>query len=437
MRFDTMCNCIDENWKALKARIQASITGIKLNGTTYYQTDGTGICDLGTIETEPPTASEVLMDDGTSVQDAIDNHTAEIDNLGDGLADSVKNVEIVEVTDGLNIQTTKNGGSIEQGALIMADYGIALNGKKISVSDEITARIDDVYGIATTASTNADTGITLAGEAWDYANSVNDIAVAAQDTANVALENANNAFAKADNAIISIGTAIVDTALEMNIDKNDGSTATEPLFTAGTNLTWDGTTLNADYIKHSSKYAYGLVNLFKNAEINDIVRLETSASYDAIGVMLPMYYAINTGQYGAEMHVSSIGTTMKVIKYPMTNVQFIGIVTEKGTSYMRINIFQTTLNHYNLSANSEATVTVDSGSATTITVANALSAIDNTGFMGTLTINYSSSTDTATINPYYEPIMNTVSYEGVQTTVLCTLFYEIYSLTSCTAFIYT
>lgn len=216
MRFDTMCNCIDENWKALKARIQASITGIKLNGTTYYQTDGTGICDLGSIETEPPTASEVLMDDGTSVQDAIDNHTAKIDNLGDGLADSVKNVEIVEVTNGLNIQTTKNGGSIAQAGLISAGADMKMTGKTIDISDALKTTITSASETAESASTKADDAQTDATEA----------------------------LTKANAAITGIGTAVVDTALEMNIDKNDGSTATEPLFTAGTNLRWVDSTLH-------------------------------------------------------------------------------------------------------------------------------------------------------------------------------------------------
>lgn len=314
MRFDTMCNCIDENWKALKARIQASITGIKLNGTTYYQTDGTGICDLGTIETEPPTASEVLMDDGTSVQDAIDNHTAEIDNLDDGLADSVKNVEIVEVTNGLNIQTTKNGGSIEQAGLISAGANMTMTGKTIDISDALKNTIIGAVETAESASTKADDAQTDATEA----------------------------LTKANAAITGIGTTVVDTALEMNIDKNDGSTATEPLFTAGTNLTWDGTTLNAEggsgaTVLHGTNTTFA----YNNAKVGDIIIINktvSSASSYAYQQNIYVNYLITTGTYGAMMHLDydNMSYTSKMPTKAVFTLSAIGIVKEVTTS--RINL---------------------------------------------------------------------------------------------------
>ena len=44
--------------------------------------------------------------------------------------------------------------------------------------------------------------------------------------------------AKINGAISAIGASVVDTALEMNIDKADGSTATESLFSIGDGLEW-------------------------------------------------------------------------------------------------------------------------------------------------------------------------------------------------------
>ena len=333
MRFDTMCNCIDENWKALKARIQASITGIKLNGTTYYQTDGTGICDLGTIETEPPTASEVLMDDGTSVQDAIDNHTAEIDNLDDGLADSVKNVEIVEVTNGLNIQTTKNGGSIEQAGLISAGANMTMTGKTIDISDALKNTIIGAVETAESASTKADDAQTDATEA----------------------------LTKANAAITGIGTAVVDTALEMNIDKNDGSTATEPLFTAGTGLTWNENAI--DSVAYPKQV--GPSEIYNNTHGDDL--LYVVASRLTFTPKVPKNLTITTGAYGASI-TSATGSTDSTGSVTIKTLTYIGrLASTTGTLYSQFDSIASGL-MISGSTTADMSITVDEGEAFTATV---------------------------------------------------------------------
>lgn len=343
MRFDGMCKCIDENWNALKARIQASITGIKLNGTTYYQTDGTGICDLGTIETEPPTASDVKMADGTTVQDAITTNKTDIDTLNGEIDACLNSVGSVAVDNGLNINRTYIDGTESQAMFMTVDPDtITIDGKQIRVNDDVIADITTAKATATDAQT------------------------------------------KANSAIVQLGTAVVDTALEMNVDKADESTATIPLFTAGTNLSWDGTTLNAEGGTPTYPYKY---NRTADVYQNNTVLGKYSVYLNNIG-LYRNGFSIITGTYGAS--VSEIATTTTALTSKnIGSVEFgiIGIHNETG--YPRgdfvLGTFVNPKLSYNIITYDDLTFTVTIDDADPITITASLT-VD----LSTLRVQYTS-----------------------------------------------
>ena len=192
------CDCIDENWKALKARIQASLTAIKLNGKTYYQTDGTGICDLGTIEI-PSKASEITLDDGRTVEKAIaDDETA--------IAGKVNTVDIAEVTDGINMTVTTDT-STKQSVVFTVDDTLAVTGKTVGISDATDARIAKAQNDADTAQTTAEDAQADADNAMSAATTAQTAASTAMGKAETAIANAATAQSTADTAKTNAATA--------------------------------------------------------------------------------------------------------------------------------------------------------------------------------------------------------------------------------------
>lgn len=231
--WNELCGCIDENWKALKARIQASITGIKLNGTTYYQTDGTGICDLGEIQTEIPKASEIELDDGRDVQTAIVS-------IDEALPDKVIDVEPSAVTGGINLNETDGNGTVAR-TLIRADDSLAFDGLQIGISDKTDGRITEAMNTATTAGNKADDAQTDADSAMSAATTAKATADTALTKAETAITNAATAQATATTAQGTAETALSDastaqTTADTAIEKADNalSTATTANDTANT-----------------------------------------------------------------------------------------------------------------------------------------------------------------------------------------------------------
>jgi hypothetical protein len=338
--WNELCGCIDENWKALKARIQASITGIKLNGTTYYQTDGTGICDLGDIQTEIPKASEIELDDGRDVQTAI----VAID---DAMPDKVNDVEPMAVTDGINLNETDGNGTTAR-MLIRADDSLKFDGLQVGISDKTDGRITKALNTATTAGNKADDAQNTADTAITNAKTAQDTADSAQSTANTASSTASTAYqtavtakttaetadgvadeakttadsalTKAKNAIVSFVTSVTDKVLNATVTKGDDTTETVPLFTAGNNLSWNGKTLNA--VGGAAYTAGDGITLADGAfSVNYGSGLQLNASTNAIEVdssaMLAntMIVEITMQQFLSSNTVTVNGITYKPIEY--------------------------------------------------------------------------------------------------------------------------
>lgn len=224
--WNELCGCIDENWKALKARIQASITGIKLNGTTYYQTDGTGICDLGDIQTEIPKASEIELDDGRDVQTAI----VAID---DAMPDKVNDVEPTAVTGGINLNETDGNGTTAR-MLIRADDSLTFDGLQVGISDKTDGRITEALNTATTAGNKADDAQADADNAMSAATTANATANTALTKAETAITNAATAQATATTAQATAETAVADASTAQTTADNALSKATTANDTANT-----------------------------------------------------------------------------------------------------------------------------------------------------------------------------------------------------------
>ena len=320
------CNCIDENWKALKARIQASITGITVNGVTHYQTDGTGICDLGEIEGTKD-ANEIFLKDGRSVETAI----VTIDTA---LPGKVIDVEPSAVTGGINLNETDGNGTTAR-MLIRADDSLTFDGLQIGISDKTDTRITEALNTATTAGNkaddaqaDADSAMTAANKAIVNINTAMEItddylkyqlneahnngitgktSLFAVDRADLNMLNSSATFpilqlsddvkTKINGAISAIGASVVDTALEMNIDKADGSTATESLFSIGDGLEWVEGVLKASM--SSPKY----MSPFNPSTADNGVYLIKTSTTSQLRVLNS--YSITTGSYGGEIHPDS------------------------------------------------------------------------------------------------------------------------------------
>lgn len=325
------CKCIDENWKALKARIQASITGITVNGVTHYQNDGTGICDLGEIEGTTD-ANEIFLKDGRSVETAI----VTIDTA---LPGKVIEVEPSAVTNGINLMETDGNGTTAR-MLIRADDSLAFDGLQIGISDKTDTRITEALNTATTAGnkaddaqTDADSAMTAATTANGTANTaltkaeqaftaidelsafvvtVNEVADTANTRALNAYELAHNANETAQSAYNGFGTSVVDTTLEATLDKGDGSSETKQLFVAGNNLSWNGNTLNA---VGGAAYAAGDgITLADGAfSVNAGTGLQFNATDKSLEVDSSTTDALNTRVTNLETTASGLQTSVNAL----------------------------------------------------------------------------------------------------------------------------
>ena len=311
------CKCIDENWKALKARIQASITGITVNGITHYQTDGTGICDLGEIEGTTD-ANEIFLKDGRSVETAI----VTIDTA---LPGKVIDVEPSAVTGGINLNETDGNGTTAR-MLIRADDTLKFDGLTVGISDATNARITQAQADATTAGTKADDAQADADSAMTAATTANgtaNTALTKADTANATAHNAyelaTSANDRAMNAYTGFGISVVDTALEATLDKNDGTSETKQLFSIGDGLEWADTVLKA-----TGGSDGGGVTVTTLAEytptVGDIITLIKSVNIKNMNI--PSSYIITTGAYGGEMHSRLNAYTNTRLTYGQT-IQFL------------------------------------------------------------------------------------------------------------------
>lgn len=272
--WNDLCGCIDENWKALKARIQASITGIKLNGTTYYQSDGTGICDLGDIQTEIPKASEIELDDGRDVQTAIVS-------IDEALPDKVIDVEPSAVTGGINLNETDGNGTTAR-MLIRADDSLTFDGLQIGISDKTDGRITEAMNTATTAGNKADDAQTDADSAMSAATTAKATADTALTKSETAIETANSAMSTATTANDTANTA-KDTADTANATATDAqTTASTAKSTADTaKATADTAQATANTASSTASTAYQTAVTAKTtAETADGVADEAKATAD-------------------------------------------------------------------------------------------------------------------------------------------------------------
>ena len=120
--------------------------------------------------------------------------------------------------------------------------------------------------------------------------------------------------AKINGAISAIGASVVDTALEMNIDKADGSTATEQLFSIGDGLEWVEGVLKAtassaghtvtytDYIQN-----FNFVDWLTNASngLHILSGIPGYGGYLPTKVYTPTAATITATAYGYKLNVTS------------------------------------------------------------------------------------------------------------------------------------
>ncbi len=458
------CKCIDEDWKALKARIQASITGITVNGTTHYQTDGTGICDLGDIKGTDD-ADEIFMNDGRSVETAVTEDESAIKEIVKTIPGLVQDVAPNAVDNGINIQVTDGNGTIDR-MLIRADDSLSFDGLQVGISTKTDGRItealntattagnkaddaqtdaDTALSAATTANTTANTALSKAETAISTANTANSTAETAKttaetakttaetaettantanDTANVANSTASSAYqtavtakttaetadGNADTALTTalagikgLSPSVAETILNLIATKGDASTETVPLFTAGENLTWDGTTLNASGgggVSIETFNNYTLTAMLSIMNEGDIALL-SATSTASIYLESPKDLAITTGTYGGCMAVSGYTRYSLISSYQGITG---GIIVKGSNSYYFV--ISCNLTHHPMSYN--ASISIDGADAITASVGIG---------EGTTQVYYLQLSGNTWSN--FMTLDVPLTYEGIRTTVPC------------------
>ena len=267
------CCCDDKKVRDLEKKVNKAVYSVAVNGEIIYPNDGVGNVNLGDIGGSTD-ARDIKMPDGTSVAVAIEE-------TQNDLADKVSDVIPTPVTAGINLNETDGNGTVSR-MLIRADDTLKFDGLNVGISEATDARITQAQDDATTAGTKADDAQADA----DTAQATADVAVKTLDTTkiigdtttlqlNVEKNNGNKGIIqlladsddidmsdsygagatvlklkdtlkeKINGAISTIGAGVVDSALEMNIEKADGTTATEPLFSIGDGLEWSENVLKA------------------------------------------------------------------------------------------------------------------------------------------------------------------------------------------------
>ena len=340
------CCCDDKKVRDLEKKVNKAVYSVAVNGEIIYPTDGVGNVNLGDIGGSTD-ARDIKMPDGTSV-------AVNIDDLNTAVKDAVSEVVPTPVTDGINLNETDGNGTVSR-MLIRADDTLKFDGLNVGISEATDARITQAQADATTAGTKADDAQADADDALTKANaSINDIQVNKRATVGTKtqywLKNTMNdgstsdtplfsvnaddfevpgiydegyhqlaisdtLKAKINGAISAIGASVVDTALEMNIDKADGSTATESLFSIGDGLEWVEGVLKATassgghtitYTNYTQNFKFA--DWLKNAS-NGLYILTNLPGYNAdyfnTRVKIPSAATITATAYGYKLDVTS------------------------------------------------------------------------------------------------------------------------------------
>lgn len=347
------CCCDDKKVRDLEKKVNKAVYSVAVNGEIIYPTDGVGNVNLGDIGGSTD-ARDIKMPDGTSV-------AVNIDDLNTAVKDAVSEVVPTPVTDGINLNETDGNGTVSR-MLIRADDTLKFDGLNVGISEATDARITQAQADATTAGTKADDAQADADTAQATANTAKTTADGALTAANKAVINLNTSteitddylkyalneahnngvtgktslFAvdrgdlnmmnvadtfpvlqlsddvktKINGAISAIGASVVDTALEMNIDKADGTTATEQLFSIGDGLEWVEGVLKATGGSGVTASYHANATNFDDAKVGDILIL--------INAVIPgkYYYpdtlTIKSGLYGSYVSARSVGPSASI-----------------------------------------------------------------------------------------------------------------------------
>ena len=338
------CCCDDKKVRDLEKKVNKAVYSVAVNGEIIYPTDGVGNVNLGDIGGSTD-ARDIKMPDGTSV-------AVNIDDLNTAVKDAVSEVIPTPVTDGINLNETDGNGTVSR-MLIRADDTLKFDGLNVGISEATDARITQAQADATTAGTKADdaqadaddamtaankaivninTGMEITDDYLKYAlNEAHNNGVTgktslfAVDRADLNMMNVSDTFpilqlsddakTKINGAISAIGASVVDTALEMNIDKADGSTATESLFSIGDGLEWVEGVLKATassgghtvtYTNYTTNFKFA--DWLKNAS-NGLYILNTMKGYTldyfSTKVLVPTAATITATAYGYKLDVTS------------------------------------------------------------------------------------------------------------------------------------
>lgn len=370
------CRCIDENWKALKARIQASITGITVNGTTHYQTDGTGICDLGTIGGSD---DAIVSIKGTAL-----GHVQLIETTqGDGSTESVPFTQYtgtdfdVAYDDGTATyqvsiaQTVKNtiDGAVDAGVTAQTDAAKAQTTANAAFNGYTVARYEE------DATQFVGTDFTNANDAHDTKmlfKAGTGVSIGTDGDGPV-LNLADTIVAKINGSYAGMSIGVTDGQFLLHMTDNEGNSDELPLFTAGTNLSVEegdtGYVLNAEGGSGGSGLAYIHAKI---SELYSGKTLDVGDIFTVNGTFYPSWYIptvinITTGSYGACV-ASYSGFTALTISTGQLQYGVTGKCISKVSSDMFIatGICATPINSINTTATVSFTISVDGADAVTV-----------------------------------------------------------------------
>lgn len=476
------CKCIDENWKALKARIQASITGITVNGTTHYQTDGTGICDLGIIAGDAITGIEgtavghvqmlKLTDgvgskeyvsigqfDGTQFDVTVDSETGIpqfklAETVTDDIGKSIWNNYVTVEDDGhIQLNSEKNNGDGSGCGLLKtdpSDITVTLDGMpKLALAENVWQNITDATELASTAKEEADGCYTTSSVSiYDgdtlgirfvnaSGSSITNMMLKAGTDFAIAYDEETGApkISLSDDVTRKIGLSYLsafptsnteNSALLMDYIDNDGSTTETTLFNIGENLSLvqgeDGNyTLNATGGSSSAPVTVTTYGEYIQGtpSVGDIVIFSSSESVSTVSIK--PNYTITTGTYGAEMRPS--GSMIQGVSATPYIHQTLGFMVTSVTDTMINGIWIICSGrHTDIDLTMNASISIDG--------ADAISASVNIVSSGTphRIPQYNATILRNQNTAYHNSIFDgTAIYEGISTTVAITVSLPIYN----------
>ena len=374
--WNDMCGCIDENWKALKARIQASITGITVNGTTHYQTDGTGICDLGDIGGND---DAIVSIKGTAL--------GHVQSLELTEADGTKTTQPITQYTGTDFDVT---------------YDEDTSTTQVSIAQTVKDTIDGAVDAGVTAQTDAANAQTTANAAYNgytvsryldgeteelgidftNANGSHDTKMLFDAGQGIEIDAGTNPTVKLTDAIVSKinrafkGMSIGDTDGQLILSMYDQEeTPSEiPIFKAGTNLTLEaddtGYVLNAEGGSGSNPVTVTTFSEYLSGTpaVGDVVIIRSSSGMQR-SITTPYKFNITTGTYGADMQPISGSSTSTPQSLITCNVRIGFVVYEVTDTGISGYLLFVSGSHGDISTTiSNGSISVDGADAITATM---------------------------------------------------------------------